>query len=202
MAKPGLGTIAIAGAACLQATILGAQTKPSPIRHEIVLSSGTPLTVRLKEALDTRRDRPGTRFTAYLAAALVQKEGEVLARGTVCHGHLVESKPSGRFRGRAVMALTLDSVEWNGQSYRVVTSAAARTTQIPKRRNLVWIGSGAGTGAAIGAIAGGGIGALIGAGAGAAAGTTGALGTGKRNLQLAPETRLTFRLREPVTVRM
>ena len=68
-------------------------------------------------------------------------------------------------------------------------------------RNLALIGGGAGTGAAIGGIAGGGVGAAIGAGAGATAGTVTAIVTGKRNLHLAPETRLTFRLREPVRVR-
>jgi hypothetical protein len=42
---------------------------------------------------------------------------------------------------------------------------------------------------------------LIGAGAGAAAGTVGALVTGKRELHLAPETRLSFALQRPLTVR-
>ena len=67
-----------------------------------------------------------------------------------------------------------------------------------RKRNLVLIAGGAGTGATIGAIAGGGVGSLIGAGAGAAAGTTGALITGRRNLHLAPETRVSFALRQPL----
>lgn len=99
------------------------------------------------------------------------------------------------------MSLTIDSVEHHGKTYRVSTTAAARVSKDHKKRNLLLIGGVASAGAAIGAIAAGGVGALIGAGAGAGAGTTSAALTGKRNVHLAPETRVTFALREPVTVR-
>jgi hypothetical protein len=186
----------------LLAAPLNADTKPSPVRSDVVLPTGTQFSVRLAEPLDTRHDRPGSRFTAHIAAAVVRNGAVLLPRGAVCHGHVTEAKPSGRLRGRAVLAMTIDSVEWKGKTYRMATSSAARTSKDHKKRNLAWIGGGTGTGATIGAIAGGGVGALIGAGAGAAAGTTTALVTGKRNLRLPTETRLTFTLREPVTLRM
>jgi hypothetical protein len=47
-------------------------------------------------------------------------------------------------------------------------------------------------------LAGGPAGALIGAGAGAGAGTIGAVFTGKKNVSLPVETRLSFELRRPV----
>jgi len=52
----------------------------------------------------------------------------------------------------------------------------------------------------IGALAGGGKGALIGGPVGAGAGTTVAFLTGKRDIHLRPETRLTFKLAEPLAV--
>jgi hypothetical protein len=165
------------------------------------LPAGTRITVRLGQALDTHRDRPGRGFMAHVAAAVVRDGQAVIPRGAVCRGHVMESRPSGRLRGRAVLQLSLDSVEVGGRSYALRTSGATYTSKSHKTRNLALIGGGAGTGASIGAIAGGGVGALIGAGAGAAAGTTGAVITGKRNLRLAPETRLTFSLRAPVNVR-
>jgi hypothetical protein len=169
--------------------------------REITLPAGTHIPVRLGQSLDTKRDRPGAPFVAHLASPVMHDGQVVLPRGTLCRGHLVESKPSGRLKGRAVMSLSLDSLELNGKRYNILTSHTARVSAAHKKRNLALIGGGAGTGAAIGAIAGGGVGALVGAGAGAAAGTTGAVITGKRNVHLPAESRLQFVLREPVTVR-
>ena len=167
----------------------------------IVLPAGTHISIRLGQSLNTQRDKPGTRFIGHVATPVVYEGVVVLPRGAVCHGHVEESKPSGRLTGRAVMRLTLDSVVVNGRNYTIDTSNPAYVSKNHKKRNLALIGGGAGTGAGIGAIAGGGVGALIGAGAGATAGTIGAIATGKKHVRLAPETRLTFRLREPVRVR-
>ena len=168
---------------------------------EVTLPAGARIPVRLGQTLDTRRNAPGSPFIAHVSAPVTHDGRVVLPRGTVCRGHLVESKPSGRLKGRAVMALSLDSFELGGRNYTIRTSHMARVSKSHKQRNLALIGGGAATGAAIGAIAGAGVGALVGAGAGAAAGTTGAVITGKRNIRLGAETPLVFALREPVTVR-
>jgi len=63
------------------------------------------------------------------------------------------------------------------------------------------VGGGAASGAAIGAVAGGGKGAAIGALIGAAAGTGGAGLTGNRDITLAAEAALDFKLLQPVTIR-
>ena len=67
-----------------------------------------------------------------------------------------------------------------------------------KKRNLILIGGGAGTGASIGAIAAGGFGALVGAAAGGVAGTATAVITGKKNVSVPAETLMTFPLRSSV----
>jgi len=163
-----------------------------------VVPAGTALHVRLSQSLDTRRDRPGTPFAAHLAAPVMYDGQVILDRGALCRGHVIESKSSGRLKGRAVMRLSLDSVQSQGRTYSLVTSDPAFARKRHQKRNLVLIGGGATTGAAIGAIAGGGVGAAVGAGAGAAAGTVGAIVTGKRHLHLRPETRVTFTLRQPL----
>jgi hypothetical protein len=192
-----LRLLLVTGMAASFGSFAVAQTEP----HRILLPAGTHIPIRLGQSLDTKRDKPGARFVGHVAAPVVYNGEVVLPRGTVCRGHLEESKPSGRLTGRAIMRLSLDSFELNGRNYTIDTSDPAFVSKSHKKRNLVLIGGGAGTGAGIGAIAGGGVGALIGAGAGATAGTVGAVATGKRNLHLAPETRLTFRLREAVRVR-
>ena len=167
-----------------------------------VLTTGTPVHVRLDQAIDTKRNRAGDVFLATLDDPVAAGDRVVLPRGTPFTGHVVTSTESGRFRGRAQLALRLDSFTLKGVRYPLRTNAPSRASGGHKKRNWLWIGGGSGGGAAIGAAAGGGAGALIGAGAGAAAGTAGALFTGKRDVALPVESRVTFTLRADVPVRM
>jgi hypothetical protein len=153
----------------------------------------------LIEALDTRRTRVGDRFTASLDEPLVVGDRVVVPQGASFYGRVTQSKTSGRFKGRAVLALKLDSFEINGQRHDIRSTNSTRISTGHKKHHLLWIGGGSGGGAAVGAIAGGGAGALIGAGAGAAAGTIGSAITGKRQVSLPAETPVTFTLQEPAT---
>ena len=178
--------------------------EPQPVearRQAVTLPAGTRLPVRLEQTLNTKRNRAGDPFVATLDAPVTVGRDVVLPRGTQCEGHLVESKSSGRLKGRAVMSLSLDRFRLNGRAYRVATSRFSEASGRHRKRNLAFIGGGGGFGAAVGAIAGGPAGALIGAGAGAAAGTTGAVLTGKKNVRLPVETRLIFVLQAPVELR-
>ena len=185
--------------AALGTTLSAATPNPTPT---VTLPAGTQVPVRLAQSIDTKRDKPGARFLAHVAGPVMREGQVILQRNATCHGHLVQSKPSGRLTGRAKITLSLDSCESYGKIYTIATAEPTFVSKDHKKRNAALIGGGAGTGAGIGAIAGGGVGALIGAGAGAVAGTTGAVITGKRNLHLASETRLNFSLRRPLTVRV
>jgi len=134
------------------------------------------------------------RRRASLAAPVLVHRRAFLPRGTEFTGHITQSDASGRLKGRAVLAVTLDSFRLNGKEYRVHTSSVERVSAAHKKRNLGFIGGGTGLGAALGAIAGGGKGALIGAAAGAAAGTAGAAATGKLEVGIGAESVLTFPL--------
>jgi len=173
---------------------------PAPRRSGLVLAPGTSVRVRLAQTIDTKRNRSGDRFSATLDEPLVVGDRVAVPRGTPFEGHVVTSAESGRFKGRAALALRLDSFSLNGVVYDVSTNRPARVSRGHKKRNWLWIGGGSGGGAAIGAIAGGGAGALIGAGAGAAAGTVGAAFTGKRHVTLPVESPITFALQAPVAI--
>ena len=175
-------------------------TAPSSRRGDLVLAPGTRVRVRLAQTLDTKRNRAGDRFSATLDEPLVVGDRVAVPRGTPFEGHVVTSAESGRFKGRAALALRLDSFTLRGVTYDVATNRPSRVSAGHKKRNWMWIGGGSGGGAAIGAIAGGGTGALIGAGAGAAAGTVGAAFTGKRHVILPVESPVTFALQAPVAV--
>jgi hypothetical protein len=182
------------------AAVAAEAAKPSPVRT-ISVPAGTVVRVRLTRELDTVRNRPGDAFSATLDSPVNVDGMDALPKNTVFHGRLTEAKASGRLRGRAVLAGELDSFELRGATYRIATSIASRASSSHRKRNLIAIGGGSATGAAIGAIAGGGVGALIGAGAGAAAGTGGAALTGRKNVYLPVETVLSFRLKSPVAVK-
>lgn len=167
----------------------------------MVAPAGTVLRLRLDQALDTRRNFAGDRFAASLREPVIVQGRTVIPRGTVFHGRVVEAKPSGRLHGRGDLGIKLDSFVLDGRTHRIATAEHSWTTRGHKKRNLVLIGGGAGTGALIGGLAAGGPWALAAAGIGAGAGTAGAALTGKRNVHLAAETPLTFVLRAPVTVR-
>jgi hypothetical protein len=169
-------------------------------RSDLVLEPGTSVRVRLAQTIDTKRNRAGDRFSATLDEPLVVGDRVAVPRGTPFEGHVVTSNESGRFKGRAALALRLDSFSLRGVTYDVNTNRPARVSRGHKKRNWLWIGGGSGGGAAIGAIASGGTGALIGAGAGAAAGTVGAAFTGKRHVVLPVESPVTFALQAPVAV--
>ena len=172
-------------------------SEPAP---PIAIPAGTRVRVRLEQTIDTKRNRPGDRFEATLISP-VQVNGEFLVpRGTTFEGHVTEAKPSGRFKGRAVLGVELDSFRLDGTVYRVVTAPDIRVSERHRKRNWILIGGGAGFGAGVGAVAGGGVGALIGAGAGATAGAVGAFFTGRKNVSLPIETLLTFRLRTEVAL--
>ena len=175
-----------------------ASTSAAPA--EMWLPRGTALRVRIDREVDTRRDRAGARFSATLYEPVRVRGAMVLPVGTRFYGHLTESKPSGRFRGRAVLGLTLDAFRLDGREYHIDTSGAYRESRSHKRRNFAFIGGGAGGGAAIGAVAGGGVGAVIGAAAGGGAGLAGAVITGKKQIAVRAEAPFVFTLRAPVRI--
>lgn len=181
------------------ALIWGAATyASSPV--PMMVPKQTPIHVSLNQTLASNRSKPGQHFEATVSEPVTLDGKTVIPRGAKVEGRVVDAHPSGRLMGRARLRMALDAVQVNGQNYDIRTASYAREGSAHKKRDLLWIGGGAGGGALIGALAGGGEGALIGGPVGAGAGTAVALITGKHDIKLPAETRLTFRLAEPVTI--
>jgi hypothetical protein len=169
--------------------------------HTATIPAGTLLTVRLREALSTERNSAGDTFAASLDQPLVI-DGFVLAeRGAPARGHITELVQAGRVKGRSTLALELKSLTTSdGQRLDLETDTFRHEGENTMKKDAARAGVLTAIGAAVGAIAGGGKGAAIGAGVGGAAGAGAVLATRGEDAKLAAETRLTFRLKNPVTI--
>lgn len=185
------------GSAASKPTSREAAPRPKPL----VVPAETVVSVVLDDSVGSKISQPGQNFSATVSQA-VEVDGRVaIPKGAHATGVVKDAKPAGRFKGGASLALTLASIEVNGTSYDVHTTAPNETSTGKGKRTAAMVGGGAGGGAAIGAIAGGGKGALIGGLIGAAAGTGGAGLTGNRDIVLKPETPITFKLVDPLEIR-
>ena len=173
------------------------QTSPS---EQTVIPSGTPITVRLLSSVSSASSHAGDEFEATLDQPIVIDGKTVAAEGAQVTGRVLAARHSGRLRHPGYLRIALTALTLNGKAVPVRSSSVMVVGASHKRRNLAWIGGGAGGGALIGAIASGGSGALIGSAIGAAGGTTAAFATGKKDVGFAAERRLTFRLTRVVTV--
>jgi hypothetical protein len=167
----------------------------------IVVDAGTAISVTVDQSVSSKTSNPGDHFDASLAAPVMVGEKQVIPSGAKARGTVTVAKSAGKFKGNAELGVTLASVTVNGETYSVRTSSVMEAGKGRGKRTAIGAGGGAAVGAIIGAIAGGGKGAAIGAGAGAGAGTAGAVFTGNRDITIAPETKLTFKLKEPLEIK-
>ena len=188
------------GATLLAAVLLLSAGTMLAASDPVTLPERTAIHVRLDQTVATNRSKAGDHFEATVSQPVVVDGKTVIPKGAHAEGLVVDSRHSGKLKGRARLQLALQTVDVNGQNYDVRTFSHPRIGRDHKKRNWAWIGGGAAGGAAIGALAGGGTGALIGGPVGAAAGTTVALVTGKKDIKLRAETPLKFELAQPVTI--
>ena len=188
------GALVLAAALTLSAATVWGASDP------VTVPEHTAINVRLDQTVATNRSRAGDHFEATVSQPVVVDGKTVIPKGAHAEGLVVDSRQSGRLKGRARLQLALQTVDVDGQNYNVRTLSHPRIGRDHKKRNWAWIGGGAAGGAVIGALAGGGTGALIGGPVGAGAGATVALVTGKKDIKLRAETPVKFELSEPVTI--
>ena len=168
----------------------------------VTVPVGTVIPVTLDQALSSEDNRTGEDFDASVSAPIVVDGKTIIPKGARAQGRIVESKSSGRLKTPARLELTLTSIEVGGTRYDVDTSDTKSVGKNHNKRNLIFIGGGTGAGAVVGAIVGGGVGAAVGAAIGAGGGTAAAAATGKMQVRLPAETRLSFPLSQPLIIQV
>ncbi|MFN7828485.1 MAG: hypothetical protein ACK5RR_11010 [Acidobacteriota bacterium] len=152
------------------------------------IPSGTFILLEMETRLDSKESRRSDRFRARVAAPVVNAEGQTLIpEAAYVEGHVSAVAPAKWARRSGLISVDFDYLFLpNGESIPLrgyLTSADAEDRRRideegnikggpPRKRDIVFIGGGAASGAAIGMIAGG---ALAGAGIGAAVGLSATL---------------------------
>jgi hypothetical protein len=182
-----------------------ASAQPGPAAVELpdklTVPAGTILLIRTNDFLSSDRNQIGDQFTAVLEQPVVVNGWVVARRGQVLVGQVKAAQKAGRIKGVSQLGLELtDLTVVSGQQVPILTELWKGSGGTSHGQDATTIGTTTGLGALIGAAADWGRGAAIGAGVGAAAGIGAVLLTRGRPTEIEPETPLTFRLMDPVTI--
>jgi hypothetical protein len=176
---------------------------PAPVNvpSTLTIRRGTYVTARANEWLSSDHNQPGDTFSATLDQPIVVDGIVVAHRGQTVTGRVTEAQKAGRVQGTSRLGVQLTNLSLaDGQTVAVQSQMINRNGPTSEGRDLGAIAGTTAVGAAIGAAADWGRGAAIGAGAGAAAGIIGVLLTRGQPTVIYPESSLTFRVDEPVTI--
>jgi hypothetical protein len=178
------------------------QSRPlPPPPAALTIPAGTVISVRVNEFLSSDRNQVGDRVTATLQQPLVVNGYVVARRGQTLVGQVEAAQKAGRVKGTSQLGIELTDITLvDGQQRPILTELWKGSGGTSHGQDAATIGGTTALGAIIGSAADWGRGAAIGAGAGAAAGIGAVLLTRGRPTVIAPETPLSFRLVDPVTV--
>jgi len=173
---------------------------PLPTTRDLTVPSGTLVSIRMVDSVDSKTDQLGQTYKASLDSPLIADGQTVAPKGSEVFIKLTKVASAGNMKGASEVQLQLDRIYVNNKAYTVTSNVFQSVGSSEGKKTVKQTGIGAGIGAVIGAIAGGGKGAAIGAGVGGGAGAATAAITKGEQIRIASEEKLDFRLEEPLTV--
>lgn len=179
---------------------VAAPAPPPPQLRQVQVAAGSTVTIRMIDSVDSSVNKAGEIFHASLEAPIVVDNEVVVPKGADIYVRLSNASSAGHISGQSELHLELVKLEFQGNSYPMVSSTYSLSGESRGKDSAKKIGGGAVLGALIGAIAGGGKGAAIGAGVGGGAGTVYQGATQGKAVKIPSETKLDFQLDQPLTV--
>jgi len=173
---------------------------PLPQPRTVTVPSGTIISVRMIDSVDSAVNKTGQAFKASLDAPIVVDDRVVVPKGADAYVKLVNASSAGKIQGRSELTLDIQSIILQGRTYNISTTDVKQAGASRGKRSAATIGGGAVLGALIGGLAGGGKGAAIGAAVGGGAGTGVQVLTKGQQIKIPSETRLDFTLEQPFDV--
>jgi hypothetical protein len=166
--------------------------------QSITLPIGTEIAVRTIDRIDSKKADTYKEYAASLDDPVVVGGITVIPANANAFVKASDIHAPGVTR-RASLSLTLVAVTINGQRVAVQTGKVDSQGGSQAKRAAATTLAGAAVGAGIGVKVAGGVGAAVGAGVGAAGGAIGGKMLGK-GVEIAPETRFSYKLTQPVVV--
>ncbi|HLW54587.1 MAG TPA: BON domain-containing protein [Candidatus Angelobacter sp.] len=176
-----------------------AQVAPPP-PQPVTVPSGTQISIRLDSELNSETAQVGDMFRGSISTPIAVGDITVIPIGSLVEGRVIDVKSAGRFAGQSDLVLELTRVVVDGNSYSIATDRWSKAGNARGKSTATKVGGGAAVGAILGGIFGGGKGAAIGAAAGAGAGTGVSAATKGQQIDLKPETLLSFQLQNSIAV--
>ena len=169
--------------------------------REFTVPEGTPLTLTFETSVSSETSRAGDEIEARLSEAVRVDDVEVMPAGSVLRGMVTEAQSAGKVKGRASLAIHIDSIEVRQERYPISSDFAAEAAGT-KKMDAVKIGVPAAAGAIIGGIIGGGKGAATGAAIGGGGGAAVVLMTEGKPVMLGVGTSATVLMTKSIDVRV
>jgi hypothetical protein len=194
------------------------QSQPSQPAKPVVIQVpvDTVVQLQLNQGVSSRTAQKGDVFSAHVTAPVVVENTVVIPEGSTVRGRVTQVSPAERRQNGSVAVAfyelelpsqekveihgSLASLEDEKGKKREVAQEGEVAGKSTTKRNVAFIGGGAGAGALVGALAGGGKGAGIGAAVGAGAGTLGALMSKGNDVQIGSGTEIAMALDREVSI--
>lgn len=190
--------------------------RPAGQRGSVTIPVDTIFRLRLNQGLTSRTAQKGDTFTARVVAPVVVGSVVAVPEGSTVYGRVTTVTRAAR-RKNGTIGVTFYKLQLpSKRTYPIYGSLTSlgdekgeqhdgeKESEVKgkstAKRNVIFIGGGAGVGAVIGAAAGGGKGAGIGAAIGAGVGAAGALLSKGHEAEVASGTEIGMVLDRPLTV--
>lgn len=161
------------------------------------IPAGATISVRMTDALDSKNSRSGETFRATLNAPVTMNGTVVIPKGAEAIGRITDVESSGRLRGRAILAVELTAVNFDGKSLAIHTSIFQEGSASRSKQTMKIAGGATAIGTVVGLIGGA---PWIGTGVGAAAGMVVQTVRGPAQIRIPAESLVSFTLLSPLPI--